>query len=66
MKSVAFFLLGLYLIGITAHAAWTGVLPGRNGSGGLTMTTDPLLFWFSIVVFICIGLALIWHAIYRS
>ena len=65
MKSVAYFLLGLYLLGITAHAAWTGVIPGRYGPGEFSVATNPLLFWLEIAGFTGIGLSLIWHAIYR-
>lgn len=65
MKSLGYFLLGLYLLGITAYAAWSGEIPGRYGSGAVTVATSPLFFWFGIVGFTCIGLALIWKAIVR-
>ena len=65
MKAVGYFLIGLYLLGITAYAAWTGEIPGRNGSGAVTVATVPLLFWFGIAGFSCIGLGLIWLAIFR-
>ena len=62
MKSIWHALVGLFLLGLTMHAARTGEIPGRNGGPGLLASSEPGLFWFGIVSFACMGLGLIWHA----